>query len=120
MKTNKAILVVEPTKKAFDRFASVLKKPSKAKYKGYTVLSFPTFEALGKVITGARLQLLFAIHNNRPKSIQELARVVDRDFKNVYNDVKLLAEYGLIILKENGARKAALPIAKYTEFLLAA
>ena len=45
---------------------------------------------------------------------------MDRDFKNVYNDVKLLVEYGLIDLKESGARKSAVPMAKYSEFLIAA
>lgn len=120
MKTKKAMLVVESTAKAFQRFAHVLKKPSKSKYKGVTILSFPSYEALGRVITGARLELLSAIRVHKPASIQELARAVGRDFKNVYNDVKLLAEYGLIELKENGARKAARPAALYTELLIAA
>ncbi len=120
MKTKKALLIVESTSKAFDRFAEVLKSPSKSKYKGYIVLSFPSYEILGRVITGARLELLSAIRASKPSSIQELARVVKRDFKNVYQDVKLLAEYGLIELKENGARKAAHPIALFSEFLIAA
>ena len=119
MKMNKALLVVEPTKEAFARFASVLKRPSKTKYKGYTIISFPSFEILGKVITGPRLELLSVIKNQKPNSIQELSRMVERDFKNVYTDVKILVEYGLIELKESGARKAALPIAKYSEFLIA-
>ena len=116
MKMSKALLVVEPTKNAFNRFASILKRPSKTKYKGYTVLSFPSFETLGKVITGARLELLSAIKNEKPQSMQEPSRIVDRDFKNVYKDVKLLVEYGLIDLKESGARKSAVPMAKYSEF----
>jgi predicted transcriptional regulator len=120
MKTKKALLIVEPTAKAFSRLAEVLKSPSTTKYKGYTILSFPSYEALGRVITGARLELLSAIRTHKPSSIQELARAVKRDFKNVYQDVKLLAQYGLIDLKENGARKAAHPVALYTEFLIAA
>jgi len=120
MKMNKALLVVEPTEDAFARFASVLKRPSKAKYKGYTIISFPSFKTLGKVITGARLELLSIIRSQKPSSIQELARMVERDFKNVHSDVKLLAEYGLIELKENGARKPAHLKALYCEFLIAA
>jgi len=119
MKMSKALLVVQHTKDAFDRFGSVLKRPSRTKYKGYTIISFPSFEALGKVITGARLELLSAIKHHKPQSIQELSRIVERDFKNVYNDVKLLVEYGMIELKESGPRKSALPIAKYSEFLIA-
>jgi len=120
MKTKRALLIVEPTAKAFERFAEVLKKPAKSKYRGYIVLSFPSFEVLGKIITGTRLELLSAIRIHKPRSIQELARLAKRDFKNVYLDVKLLAEYGLIDLKENGARKASHPVAKFTELLIAA
>ena len=120
MKTKKALLIVEPTKEAFERFKTAVKNPAKMKYHGYTILSFPSYETLGKVITGARLQLMSVIRASNPKSIQELARLVKRDFKNVYNDVKLLAQYELIELKSNGPKKAALPIAKYTEFLIAA
>ncbi len=66
------------------------------------------------------MELLSAIKNERPQSIHELSQIVDRDFKNVYNDVKLLVEYGLIELKEGGARKSAVPMAKYSEFLIVA
>lgn len=72
------------------------------------------------MITGARLELLAAIRIQKPSSIQELARMLKRDFKNVYTDVKLLTEYGMIELKESGARKPTLPLAKDSEFLIAA
>lgn len=120
MKTKRALLIVEPTKKALERFSSVFKNPSKQKYRGYIILSFPSYEVLGKIITGPRLELLSAIKNHNPQSIQELARIVKRDIKNVHGDVKILVEYGLIDLKSNGPRKASLPIAKFTEFLIAA
>ncbi len=120
MKPKKALLIVESTQEAFNRFSDVLKHPAKKTYKGYVILSFPSFEILGKVITGARLELLSVIRKSKPKSIQELARLAKRDFKNVYQDIKLLAQYGLIDLKENGARKASAPVSKFSEFLIAA
>ena len=120
MKNKRALLIVESTGKAFDRFAEVLKSPAKSRHKGYIVLSFPSFEVLGKIITGTRLELLSAIRSHKPRSIQELARITKRDFKNVYQDVKILAEYGLIELRESGARKASHPVAKFTELLIAA
>ncbi len=119
MKTKKVVLLVEPTKSAVDRAFSVLKKPSK-KYAGMEIISFPDFETLGRVITGARLELLSAIRRQKPKSIQELARLVARDFKNVYQDVKLLAQFGLIDLIEDGPRRSASPVAKFSEIVLAA
>jgi predicted transcriptional regulator len=84
------------------------------------IISFPDFETLGRVITGARLQLLRTIRIEKPKSIQELARMVERDFKNVHQDVKLLAEFGLIEIVESGPRRSASPVAKFSEIVLAA
>jgi predicted transcriptional regulator len=121
MKTTKVLLIVEPTKSAINRAFSALKKsPTAKKYTGFEVISFPDFETLGRVITGARLELLSMIREHQPKSIQELARIVKRDFKNVHTDVKLLAQFGLIDLKEAGPRKSASPVAKFTEIVLAA
>ena len=119
MKNKKVLLLVEPTSKAMNRAFSMLAKPSN-KYKGVEIISFPNFETLGKVITGARLELLHVIRVAKPKSIQELARVVERDFKNVHQDVTLLAEFGLIELKKAGPRRSAAPTAKFSEIILAA
>ena len=119
MKNKKVVLIVESTKQSLGRAFSMLSKPSK-KYRGMAVVSFPDFETLGRVITGARIELLSVIRSEKPRSIQALARLVERDFKNVYLDVKLLAEFGLIELKGQGPRKAAAPIAKYSELVLAA
>ena len=119
MKDKKVLLIVEPPKQAMKRVFSVLKKPSK-KYVGMEIISFPDFETLGRVITGSRIELLAAIRANKPTSIQELARIVKRNFKNVYDDVKLLAQFGLIELKEDGPRRATTPKAKFSELVLAA
>lgn len=119
MKKRKVVLRVESTKASFDRAFSALARPSK-KHAGTEYIAFPDYETLGRVITGARIQLINVIRAQKPISIQELARMVDRDFKNVYQDVKLLAQFGLIELKEQGPRKAAAPVAKYSELVLAA
>jgi predicted transcriptional regulator len=119
MKTKKVVLLVESQKKALDRAFLAVRKPS-LKYSGMEIISFPDFETLGRVITGARLQLLRTIRIEKPKSIQELARMVERDFKNVHQDVKLLAEFGLIEIVESGPRRSASPVAKFSEIVLAA
>jgi predicted transcriptional regulator len=119
MKSKRVLLIVEPPARALDRAAGVMKSRSK-KYAGMLIVSFPDFETLGRVITGARLELIQAIRVHKPKSIQELAKRVGRDFKNVYTDVKLLSEYGLIDLKESGPRRSSKPEAKFSEIVLAA
>jgi predicted transcriptional regulator len=119
MKNKRALLVVESHTQAFDRFFSTIKKPTR-KNAGTLIISFPDFETLGRVITGARLELMHAIRTFEPASIQELARLVKRDFKNVHQDVHLLAEFGLIELRVTGPRRAAAPRALFSEIVLAA
>jgi predicted transcriptional regulator len=119
MKIKKAVLIVEPPKDAMNRAFSILAKPLK-RFAGMTIISFPDFTTLGKVITGSRVELLSAIRHQKPKSIQELAKFVGRDFKNVYQDVKLLSEFGIIELKEMGPRKSSTPVSLYSELVIAA
>src|SRR5687767_11849873 len=119
MTSKRVLLVVEPQEQAMDRVFSTLKKPT-GKHAGATIISFPDFETLGRVITGARLELLSAIRINKPKSIQALARLVNRNFKNVYQDVRLLADFGLIEIQKVGPGRATAPKAKFTEIVLAA
>ena len=119
MKTKKVVLLVEPTAKGMDRAFCELVRPSK-RTKGTEIISFPDFETLGKVITGARLELLHVIRTTRPQSIQALARLVRRDFKNVYKDVGLLTQFGLIELRKSGPGRSAAPTAKFSEIVLAA
>ena len=119
MKIKKALLIVESPSESMERAFSVLTKPTK-KYAGMEIISFPDYETFGKVISGVRLELLTVIRSKKPNSIQELARFVKRDYKNVYQDVKLLADFGLIDLKEQGPRKSAAPVSKFNEFVLVA
>ena len=116
---SRVLLIVEPQEQAMDRVFSTIRKAS-GKHAGAVIISFPDFETLGRVITGARLELLSAIRSHKPNSIQELARLVKRDYKNVHQDVHLLADFGLIEIREAGPRKAAAPRAKFSEIVLAA
>ena len=72
MKTQKAMLIVESPKQAMDRAFKVIERKSK-KFSNMIILSFPTYQALGKVITGNRLELLNVVREKKPKSIQSLA-----------------------------------------------
>jgi predicted transcriptional regulator len=52
--------------------------------------------ALLKNLTPARWTLLEAVKRFGPMSINELARLLQRNYKNVHTDVTRLAELGLI------------------------
>ncbi len=56
-------------------------------------------------LTEKRLLLLKAIMENEPCSIRELAEEIDRDIKNVFNDLKILHELDLVDFVNEGRRK---------------
>lgn len=67
---------------------------------------FTNIEAFRKAITPKRLELLNIIKVNRPRSINELASLARRNIKNVADDMKLLAQVGLVEIKEVENRAA--------------
>lgn len=119
MKVRRALLLVESDREASNRVFGEMKRSS-GRFSGMAILSFPDFETLGRVITPTRLEILSVVRAKRPRSIQELARLTGRDFKNVYQDVRVLEEAGLIELKAKGRGKASAPTALFEEIVLAA
>jgi len=61
---------------------------------------FTNIEAFRKAITPRRLELLNIIKTTQPGSINELALLARRNIKNVSQDIKLLAQVGLLEIKE--------------------
>ena len=59
-------------------------------------LYFESIEGFRKALTPKRLELLHLIKTRHPKSLQELARLSDRDMKAIVTDVAILEELGLI------------------------
>jgi predicted transcriptional regulator len=61
-----------------------------------TKIYFESAEALSRVITKQRHNLLQVLHTNGGISIRGLATLLGRDYKNVHQDVRVLEESGLI------------------------
>lgn len=60
-------------------------------------LVFPTVEQLAKTMLAPnRWQIIKAMEGAEPVYIRELARLVKRDFRGVYNDVQALLSGGVI------------------------
>lgn len=82
---------------------------------------FTSLEAARNFLTRERLALLRAVRERHPRSIYELAKIVDRDLKNVQQDVALLERHGLIKLteKRRGEKsKVRVPEALFDEIAL--
>lgn len=82
---------------------------------------FTSIEAARNLLTPNRLALLRAVRSERPGSIYELSRIVNRDLKNVQDDLRILETYGLVRMAEatrTGKRKVRIPQALFDEIEL--
>lgn len=82
---------------ALDRFERAWERGVAGKTRSAEVrLSFESLPVLLKNLTPARWTLLEALKRSGPMSINELARLLGRNYKNVHTDVTKLIELGLI------------------------
>ncbi|HVC13186.1 MAG TPA: MarR family transcriptional regulator [Burkholderiales bacterium] len=65
------------------------------------VLTFAELPLLLRTLTPARWTLLGRLRADGPLSVYELAKRLQRDYKNVHTDVRRLAELGLIARREH-------------------
>jgi predicted transcriptional regulator len=82
---------------------------------------FTSIEAARNLLTPQRLALLRAVRSGRPGSIYELAKMVNRDLKNVQDDLRLLETYGLIRMADGarlGKRRVRVPKAVFDQIEL--
>ncbi|QLH79932.1 hypothetical protein HZS55_05825 [Halosimplex rubrum] len=79
-------------------------------------LSFASYDDLMDTLTPRVLDLIEAIQREEPTSINETARVVDRDVKNVHEELGRLARLGIVFFDEDGQSKR--PIVWFDEMLI--
>lgn len=85
------------TKKSF--VAAMSGKPTDTPF----LISFPDIESLAKVMLApSRLSIVNAMTSAGAMSIRELARRINRDFRGVHRDVKVLLAAGVIDNDEGG------------------
>ncbi len=106
MRIKKIHIVIKTLDSALKEAAENFEKISrKQKVKGKTALYFSNIRDLRKVLTEKRLELLKTIKDKKPSSVYELARMVNRDLKNVLQDVGYLQEIGMIDIAETKDKK---------------
>lgn len=69
---------------------------------------FTSLEAVRALLTDRRLAILHLVREHAPKSINQLAKIAGRDFKNVHADVMLLKNYGLIQMEKRGKTRSTI------------
>jgi predicted transcriptional regulator len=73
-------------------------------------VNFTSYEAMRKILTPRRLELLHVIKEKNPQSVYELAQMLGRDLKNVNDDLTTFVNIGLVELrKTTKGRKKVVP-----------
>ncbi len=112
--------------KSREEFNDELRQVAKALDRGETVKKktgeyFESLDAVRKVLTDKRLELWRTIRDRKPKSISQVAQMVDRGFKSVYRDLLLLESLGLISFKKGKGKRGDVqsPVSLVDELRLA-
>ena len=70
-------------------------------------LYFQDLQTLLKVLTPRRLDLLKKLYHQGPLSIRALSKYLERDYKNVHQDIQALEQAGLVF--RNSAQTLSVP-----------
>lgn len=67
-------------------------------------LAFENWDALARVLTAKRLELLRYVHRHHVTSVRALAKALGRDYSNVHADVQALSGAGLLDTADGGVQ----------------
>jgi predicted transcriptional regulator len=67
-------------------------------------LAFESWDALARVMTGKRMELLHYVRRHKVKSVRTLAKALGRDYSNVHADVQALTAAGLLNTADGGVQ----------------
>lgn len=65
-------------------------------------LAFESWDALARVLTGKRMELLRYVRRHKVTSVRALAKALKRDYSNVHADVQALTAAGLLDATDGG------------------
>jgi predicted transcriptional regulator len=96
--------------KSFENFLEDAKDTMKKLERGEKVkksrgIYFENLAAFRRALTEKRLEILHVIKKEHPVSVYELARILNRDTKNVTQDLKYLKDIGLVEIKRTREKK---------------
>lgn len=75
------------------------------KVKARRGIYFENLHAFRRALTDRRLEMLHVIKEKHPSSVYELAKILDRNIKNVTMDVEYLKEIGLVEIKRSKEKR---------------
>ena len=108
---------IEPLDEFFEEIKTAVVEHREGKSVKLDYISFGSIEELNKILTPKRKQLLDVVKKLKPRSLHQLAKVLGRDYKNVYKDAILLEKTGFLELRKEG--KSLKPEVPYDEIEVA-
>ena len=86
------------------RFVSAWRRAERGEKFHERHLAFESWDALARVLTGKRMELLRYVRRHNVTSIRSLAKALKRDYSNVHADVRALAGAGLLDATAKGLK----------------
>lgn len=99
--------VGDKTQDFTDRFVGAWRRAERGEKVDERHLSFDSFEAMARVLTPRRLEILRVLHRRPAGDIEALAKAVGRDSRQIQEDVTALMSAGLIDRNEGGPALSA-------------
>ena len=84
------------------RFIGAWRRASRGETFQERVLTFESWDALARVLTGKRMELLKYVRRHRVRSVRALAKALGRDYSNIHADVQALITAGLLDTEDGG------------------
>ncbi len=88
-----------------ERFSRAWKRAASGKSVDEAHVTFLDMQTLLEALSPRRLELLKYVHQHGAENVKELAEQLERDYKNVHQDVTVLENAGLLV--RDGRRLAA-------------
>lgn len=117
MKVKEIRVVVRPMEEDLEEIVDALKRVERGEEFHEEKIVVENLDVLRKILTPERLRILQVIRSEKPKSIYELAKLLDRDRAAVVRDLEYLQQLGLVEFEEErrGKRRSRKPVVPYDE-----
>lgn len=118
---NEIQIEVKPFEESIKEAIKVFKDISKGKtIKKTKRIVFENIETLRSIITPKRVKLMHCIRTQNPESIYDLAKITNRKWRAVANDIEILNNVGLVKLeKKEEPREIVKPLVNFNKMHIA-
>ena len=113
---NSIKIEVRPFEESMNETIEVVKRIEKGEKIKLNKIVFNDVETLRSILTTERVRVLHCIKEKKPKSIYELAKMLDRNWRLVAKDVELLSNLGIVKLEKKEKPKEIIrPIVNFNK-----